>query len=478
MKAKILILSALVFSLVACEKDEVKDAKLEEIDLEKPVYAEKTVAQTKADIENTGVLMVNELKSMNQDPGVKATVSLLALMSAESNDDNFQQSRYFKVMSAVQNISSNKPDATLMFKALSDSTSTSLLNEFNELAGTYEYDFVSNEFKFAANSSSETIVFIFPASEESKSARKLDGNMIIYKPKVVSGNFTALDNSLTELPTELKYELKVNNNNVASYNFTASYQSDGIPTNVVSKLAIGAFEFKVNYGYKQTEVSVNYSFTHGSTTILDLGATVGGTFTKDSIDRVTETFIEIDSSYYTYFNWETGEYDTVYQTWENERVEMYPERVLKNANAHFQFMDVKIAGKIDFANFMKEARKSDELEHPIDSAPSIINKYVDLVVVYASTNKAIAKAQANLSVEIVQDQNCDYDFNTGEWKCVVVDRSEKIIGVDMIFADGSKSSMENYFNSGFDKVLNSFNEFIDELNNTYNWGIEHVSETE
>lgn len=474
MKSRILLLLALVFSLVACEKDEVKDAKLEEIDLAKPVYAEKTVAQTKADVENSGVNMVNELKSMNQDPGVKATVNLVSLMSTGSSDEDFQQSRYFKIMSAVQNVSSNKPDAKLMFEALNeDPNSSSVLDEFNSMAGTYEFDFVNGEFNRVPNSSLETITFVFPASIESKSAKKLDGKLIIYKPKVITGSFTALNSSVTELPTELKYELKINDSNVASYNFTASYQSDGIPTSVISKLAIGAFEFKVSYGYKQTNVAVNYSFTHGSTIILDLGASVGGHFTKDSIDTATETVIEIDSSYYVYYNWETGMYDTIYQKWENERTEFYPERVLKNANAHIQLMDVKIAGKIDFANFMKDARGT-----PIDSAPAIINRHVDLVVVYAKDNKAIAKAEANLSLEVNQVEECDYDYNTGQEKCVVVDNTEKVIGIDLIFADGSKSTLENYFNSGFDKVFDSFNVFIDELNNTYNWDIEHISKTE
>jgi len=47
--------------------------------------------------------------------------------------------------------------------------------------------------------------------------------------------------------------------------------------------------------------------------------------------------------------------------------------------------------------------------------------------------------------------------------------------VQMVFADGSKSSMETYFNQGFDNLITSFNSFIDDLNKTYNWKINHIN---
>ncbi|HEY9124322.1 MAG TPA: hypothetical protein VIO15_08280, partial [Bacteroidales bacterium] len=460
----------------SCSKDD--DKTTEEVNLEKPVYAEKTVAETKVDMENTGIKMVNELKAMNQDQGVKATVNLLELMNIGTGvNGSIKNSAYFQVMAAVKNISSNNPDANVIFKSLKAETSNSLEleAEFDKIAGVYTYNYTKNDFDFAANASSGQVVFKFPASIASKKAKNNDGKLVISKPKFVTGNFTLVDTK--EMPSELKYELSVDGTVVSSFSFTASYTDEGLPSNVEGKLTLGAFELKLTYGYKETEVTVNYSFTHGSTTILDLGGTAGGKFTKAAIDNAQETKTIKDTSSYTYYNYETGQYETIQNIYEYKETETFPERVLYNANAHFQFMDMKIVGQIDFANFMKEYRKIEENKYSayIDSAVSMINKNMALVVVYASDNKAVAKAEAYAKNEKYDEYNCTWDANTWEYNCSTVQKTRKVIDVQMVFADGSKSSMETYFNQGFDNLITSFNSFIDDLNKTYNWKINHIN---
>lgn len=411
--------------------------------------------------------MVNELKSMNKDAGVQASVNLLTLATSQSAvNKKIQASVYFKVLAAVQNLSGKNPDAKVMFKALGEEDK-GILSQFSDMAGIYTYNFNLKDFDFEANPNADAIVFNFPASLTSKNAGQNDGQLTISKPQVVQGPFSALGSSISELPTELKYVLKVSGNTVTSYSFTASYQADGIPTAVESKLSLGDFVFKVTYGYKSTELSLNYSFTHGSTTILDMGATVGGTLTKEAIDSAFITTTVYDT---TFFNYDIND-DGVVDKNDNyineyDQTKEYPERVISNANAHFQFMDVKIAGMIDFKNFMKDIRNAEDLNLPQDSAPAIINRNANLIVVYASDNKAIAKAEAYLTTEDSQDFKCD------DLGCREVTVKDTIVDVRMIFADGSKQDLKTYFDNGFDKTIDSFNEFIDELNRTYNWKIE------
>lgn len=470
MKIKILFLALCAFIISSCSKD---DEKVEEVNLEKPVYAEKTVAETKVDMENTGVKMVTELKAMNEDQGVKATVNLLELVSSEDGINvNVKNSAYFQIMAAVKNISGNNPDANVIFKSLKAESSNSLTAEFDKIAGVFTYNFVKQQFDFVADEGSGQVVFKFPASVASKRAKNNDGKLVIFKPKFVTGNFTAVNTK--EMPSELKYELSVGGAVVSSFSFTASYTAEGIPSSVESKLALGAFELKLTYGYKETELTVNYSFTHGSTTILDLGGTAGGKFTKVAIDNAQETKMVKDTSSYVYYNWETYEYDTIVNIYEYEETSTFPERVLYNANAHFQFMDMKIVGQVDFANFMKDVRLAEEKKYPEDSAASIINKDMALIVVYASDNKAVAKAQAYTKNEQYEEYDCIWNSDTWEYNCTTVQKTRKVVDVQMVFADGSKSTMETYFSKGFDNLITNFNSFIDDLNKTYNWNMNHI----
>jgi hypothetical protein len=476
MKTKLLFIGALMYVLVSCDKKEEPAVTDSNIDLEHPTYADKTVAETKTDLENTGIKMVTELKAMNQDKGVKATVNLVTLASnSGSVSKKLKTSTYFKVLGAVKNLSENKTDVKVMFDALEDTGKISILDEFDGIAGVYTYNFYNGDFDFVANVSSEKVVFEFPASIASKNSEIIDGKLTIYKPKVKTGNFTALGESITELPTELKYDMSVNSTVVTTFLFTASYQDDGVPTSVESTITLGEFAFKVTYGYKETEVTANWSFTHGATTIFDIGGTAGGKFTKADIDKVEETVTKYDTVYAYYDVNNDGVIDNNdYYVYPYESSEIYPERILANANAHVQLMDIKIVGQIDFTNFMKDIRAAESGDYSIDSASVMINRNINLVVVYASDNTAIAKAEAYIKNEQYEAYECNYDQNTYEWVCETVTKTDKVIDVQMIFADGSKSTMQAYFEEGFNNVIDSFNEFITELNTTYNWEMQPI----
>jgi hypothetical protein len=469
MKIKILFIALCAFVISSCGKD---DDNADEVNAKNPVYSEKTVAETKVDMENTGVKMVEELKAMNNDEGVKATVNLLDLVNSGSINGSVKKSVYFEVMAAVKKLSGNNPDVKVVFESLKGETSNSLTEEFDNKAGVYTYNFLTQDFDFEANVSSAQIVFKFPASIASKNAKNNDGKLVIYKPRFKSVDFSVID--AKELPTDFKYELSVGSAVVSSYSFTASYTSDGIPSNVESKLTLGAFELKITYGYKETELTANYSFTHGSTTILDLGGKLGGNFTKDAIESAEEIKIVKDTFTNVNYNWETGQYDTIVNIYQHEESSSYPERVLNNANAHFQFMDMKIVGQIDFLNFMKDYRKLQEANYSADSSAAIVNKDMALIVVYASNNKAVAKAEAFTKIEQYEERDCTWNQDTWEYNCVYVPKTRKVVDVQMVFADGSKATMETYFNQGFDNMITSFNTFIDDLNKTYNWEMKHI----
>lgn len=433
MKKLFIYVSLFVVVFSSCKKDENTDG----LDLENPTYAPKTVAETKSDLENTGVNMVNELKSFNQDKGVIAAVNLVDLASSTSSA-KATNNQAFKMLSLLKAVKENNATVKTMLAELQTAGDPGSLDDlFNEIAGTYTYNFTTSDFDFSANPDAASVVFSFPASKASKQSQTLDGTFEIFRPQYKTGNFIYSNDTTTELPTSLKYELKVNSELLMSYNFTAAYTDEGVPTSVVSTLTVGTFEFKVTYGYSSSNLNANYSFKHGTTTILDLGAAFNGNFDKTNIEN----------------------------TENNED----PTTVLYNANAHFQFMDIKIAGDIDFKSLYNALK--DGKDSVASQAADEINKNANLVVVYASNNQAIAKAEAYATT--YNDSEWHYNFQTGQWEEISVVKEK--VDIRMIFADKSKSDLKTYFDEGFDQLIDSFNSFIDDLNNTYGWSMEHVT---
>ncbi len=454
---KLLFLSAVVFFIVSCG-DKSKDEP-ENIDLNNPTFEQKTVAETKQDLEQTGAKMINEIKTMNQEKSMVATVTLVDLLSNSNEFSELKKTNVFKVLSAVRNLSGSKPEVKKVMRALQEvGEDNSLLASFDEEAGEYEYDFDSED--FVKVSDNNNIIFRFPSSKAKLEAQELNAVLTINRPEVITGNFPMIETN--ELPTKILYTLEVDNNVAASFLFTASYNSDGIPTSVETKLAMGTYELKVTYSYSSTKFDVNYSFTHGSTIIFDFGAGVGGNLTKTDIENAEETVVHRDSFLNYYYDENTGEIIEKYDYYEWEENEFYFERVIENANAHFQLMDIKIVGSIDFASLIPEVRKADkDSTYTIEKMAQEINKDVKLVVVYASTNKAIAKAEAYVKVVV------DYDYNGNEY-------TDKEIDFRMIFADQSKSTLDSYFGDVYDGLVNEMNSLISELNETYGWELEPI----
>jgi len=371
------------------------------------------------------------MKSLNNEQGVKAIINLFDIASNSGGSlKGAQISSVFRTLEAIKNLGNGNPNVRTLVSALKAGGDNSISSMFKQIAGEYKYNFTTNRFDFTADPEASVTV-LFPASKESKQSKTNDGILEIFKPVFQTGSFDIGGEVLTELPTSIKYEVRVSSSVVASYNFTASYNSEGFPTSIVSALTLGTFEFKVTWGYSTTELSVNYSIKHGDVIMVDMGAGAGGNFVKDSINNMGD----------------------------------YPENVLHNANAHFQLMGVKIAGQVNFKGLITTMRAM-ENEASEQKVVDAINKYVNLAVVYATDNKAIATAEAYLKDKIREE----YNYVTGKMDQTTV----KVIDFRMVFADKTKSSLDVYFDQGFDDLTAEFNTFIDELNTTYGWDMKHV----
>ncbi|MCX7987380.1 MAG: hypothetical protein N2662_10620 [Bacteroidales bacterium] len=438
MKKKMLFYAAGIVALMitSCGKEENGGGS--DINLDNPTFAKKTVAETKADLENSGTKMVGELKSLNQEKGMQASVMFVSLMGGDNSAVayKFKASGSYKVLYAVSKLSA-RPQLKPVLKAMDEGEDdlTSLLDSFDAYTGVYEYDFTTESFSTEPVEPSNSIIFRFPSNKENYDAQVLNASLEIPRPQIVEGNFSLVN--ATALPSNIAFYIKVDGVTALSYTFVAEYKPDGIPTKVENTLTMGTWEMKQTYGYSETKLSLNYSFKHGSTNIISFGGEVKGNLTKDGVENAKDsTWVELfpGEGYY--------QYDYKF------------EKVVQNANAYFQLMDIKIVGQMDFQHLVPIM--DDQNKTPEQQAEAM-NQYADLVVVYASNNQAIAKAEAYVVEE------------TDEWG-----ETHRKVDMRLIFADNSKSTLDSYFQEGFDGLIDEMNSLIAELNQTYGWKLEPI----
>jgi hypothetical protein len=375
---------------------------------------------------------------------MQASVMFVTLMGNSSSETakKFKASGAYKVLSTLSAAStSSRPQVKTVLKSLQEGDDLgSLLESFDQYAGVYEYDFSTESFSSEPVEPSESIIFKFPSNKENYDAQNNNASLEIPRPQVVNGNFTAVN--ATSLPSQISFNIKVDGSTALSFLFVGEYKPDGIPTKIETNLSMGTWQLKETYGYSETKLNVSFAFTHGSTNIISMGAEVKGNLTQQGIDDATDsTFVEY---------WPGSGYGYYQQNF-------HFEKVVQNANAYFQLMDIKITGQVDFLHLVPIM--DDETKTTQQQADAL-NQYADLVVVYASNNQAIAKAEF-----VVVTQTDDFGYTDDD------------IDVNLIFADKSKTSLDAYFNEGFEDLINEMNSLISELNQTYGWNLEPIENT-
>jgi hypothetical protein len=436
-KLNFLTFVLIFISIAACKKSNTDNT-----DLNNLTYSSNSPSQSKSDIENTGANMVTQMSNLNKEAGTQATVNLISLLSNSSSSSISAITPAFSTLKAAALLGNGTSGTSEVFASLRQTTDDiGLLQVYDSIAGIYTYNFNTGNFDKKASS---TFSIIFPATIADKKSNSNTGIFEIARPTVQTGPFNLNGATINELPTSIQYDIKVNNTVSLNYQFTASYNTDGMPTSVSSDLTIGTFLFNTSWSYQTADVKLNYSIKNSSTTMVDMGWEMTGNFDKTNIQNYTNS------------------------TSENPD----PTAILTNANAHFQFYNIKIAGQINFKDFynglltIEKETKADTLiqQEELD----LINKNIALVVVYADNNQMIAKAEAYLKP--YQYTDWVYNPSTEYYEPETVTNDE--IDMRMVFSDKSKSDLNTYFQSGFSSLTGDFNTFIGELNSTYGWNIQ------
>ncbi|HEX3009713.1 MAG TPA: hypothetical protein VHO90_19060, partial [Bacteroidales bacterium] len=166
-------------------------------------------------------------------------------------------------------------------------------------------------------------------------------------------------------------------------------------------------------------VSLRYHLTNGSKNILDIYGKMNGTFSMEDISNsaTSEDSEEID--------------------------------LVSNGEVYFQVFNVKIAGTMDFKNYLAAEDAIDSnLEGDAYAAKvaEAVNKYAKLNLVFTDSEEKIATVLA-------------FPRNDGSTK----------IKLKLAFSSEDKSpvDLETYIQTGFDSLVDNYFSFLDELEDSY-----------
>lgn len=424
MKQKSLLALSIAGSMFfySCGKEDVNP------DTDTPTeFSEKTVEENKAELEDNGLALIQEMETLKGTSAADAFQNLASLLESFGSESDMGGSAGGRMIKTLGNIRNGKTTAADLFSTMNiagpvpSGDPASFQEFFDMYAGTYTWVEANQDWDFTAGEGD--VIFKFPAVEGGAS-----NNAVLtlgdYQGKVMDN---PLEDYEGDLPTKLSFDLKVDGSSVMGYTFSASYNADGEPSSLASAITVAPFTFGVNMTNSTAKVGLEYSLKNNDRIIMLIGADASGNFSSELAD--------------------------------NEQIETSD--IVTEAAAHFQLLNIKLSGTIDVDGLTAELNKlDDEAADYTQKEAELLNKYYELVVYYADSKQKIADTE--FYTYEAEEEVWEYNYETGEYDSKIETYTE--LGVRLIFADGSKSDLENYFETGFADFEAELENFIDSLN--------------
>jgi hypothetical protein len=418
MKKKIfyVLFVLIVVGLVSCKKDKEDDP------FSAP-YSELTVEQNKENVEQEGVEFVGEIRDLQDADAIEVLIQMGELMSGGGEP---MKRRAIAPFDAGSSLKSTEMPAKVLLESLKSTAEDP--NSFSELwaeiKARYTWNFTTEEFD--STGSENALIIEFPGKEGD-----LTNTAVLTVNEFGAVEITdpvewpeGID---PELLTSLHAELEYNSTVIASFDFDASYQSNGMPTEVTSTLTIADFVFKINIVHSPySSASVTYNLKRNDNILFEVYFSAKGNWSEDNIEA---------------------------------NAEGSPEEIVNSANAHLILLNLKVVGQVNVKAIATEAKallEDEQLTQQayVEGLVESINNNAKLIVIYIDSNTKIASAEA-------------YSFYDEYWQ-------EYCPNIRFVYADGSKVDGETYFKDELTGFFEELNDFIDELNADYDLNLEHV----
>jgi hypothetical protein len=437
MKKSLQLIPLIALMLVfACKKDKDTDPF-------KASYTTETVEQSKTNVEQNAIDLVDQLDALSSAKGLQVIMHLANLNPVVA-EKSAMSNPVLQPLSLISSLN-NKTNAAKVFKGMrsnslmtSDPVAISAL--FDSIAGKYTYNF--NTQAFDRTELANQIVFEFPGLETD-----LTNTAVITVDNFTVATITNPGDNwpsglANEAPTGLRLDLKYNGTSVAGFTFGASYQSDGMPTRVNMEMYVDDFRWTLTAVHSPyTSASFTNTLKYKSDILFETYIAAEGNWSQDNIDNST---VETD-------------YGTDTQI----------EEIINNANAHVILMNLEVVGRVNIKPlgdtlWAVDARRDQMTKEEIAQAQvDAINANGKLIVIYRDSNLKVAEAEA-----YVASSFDDYTQETDYYPAM-----------RFVYADGSNVDVNTYVNNELDNFYTSLNQFIDTLNFDYGLNINHVNGT-
>lgn len=441
-KNLILFALATLMFLFACKKDE-------ETSLFDVGYTDETPEQSKAKVEQNAIDLVNQMDNLSSATAIEILMHLNQLQSTTPVKST-KANPFLGTMSLVSTLG-DKNNTSRLFEGMK--LAGDLMSEdpmsftalFDSLAGKYTYNFETGEFD--KSELADQIVFEFPGKESDETNTAV----------ITVDNFTVAEITdpieqwpselAPELPASITIDLKYNGTSVAGAEFSASYQSSGMPTQVNVEIYVDAFTFTVKVVHSPySSASWTNTLKFQSDILFETYIAAEGNWSPENIDNnVTEVT-----------------YEDEYGSWTETEVDI--KEIINNANAHVILMNLKVVGEVNLKALgtaieaLKEQQDLLTEEEFVQAVVDAINENARLIVIYRDSNTKIAEAEA-----YVESSFDDYTQETRYYP-----------SMRFVYADGSKVDVETYVNSELDNFYTSVNDFIDKLNAEYDLQLNYI----
>ena len=464
-KNLMLAIISIALILTSCKKDKNEISSDPAFNAK---YNEASADQNKSTIEDNGIQLTQEMNQMKDLEAIKIISNLSNVMG----NGLPVESSAMKAGLTPENLLMSYKKGTLTSQSASDMLKSAtedpsnLLDAWNKVVGTYNY--ISEADSFVKTDGGNEIIINFPGKEtDVTNTAQIKVNNFSYM--TVTDPYTVNGEQLTVLvdqqfPTTLHSELSYNGTVLITWNLSASFQSNGMPTSFTSVLTVAPYSLSVVLTHNPyTNATSTYSFKNGGTILVETHTEVSGNWSESNINN--NMIVHYDPYTYRLYDFETQTYVEV--TDSSKWTEVYFENIAQKANAYLQVLDIKVAGLVDLKAIGPNARSLDDKFNKeeiseqayTEQMVDLINKNSKLVVISVKENVLIAKA------ELYSYQNDEY----GSWEPAI----------KFIFGDGSSVDAETYFSSGqykneFGGLIDEINKMIDDFNTEYGTTIEGV----
>ncbi|AYB33791.1 hypothetical protein [Chryseolinea soli] len=419
-----LIVAASVF--VGCSKD---DDEVKTTEPEFPTdYSELSVEQNKTKLEDNGVSLVNAVTTLKNASGIQTSIAFSKYLDGSTLPDNIGGRvgdnggvRLLQLLSSFGNGHSSAAKTLSGLRVATDGFQ-SFQAEYADVVGVYTYSKANDTWTY--EKTGDKIVFKFP-STETGTTNNAEYSVYGLETVTITSDLGG-DNYTGDYPTALKADLTIDGAKHMGYSFSASYNSKGDPSAVAIALSIDNYTLAYEVSNSTTDAKFDYSLKDGDKLLFGYGVRASGNFSSTAVEGSQNA----------------GD-------------------VVTSATAYFQIMNIKFSGEVN-ANTLADAL---EAATTIEQRLAAWNANYKLIVFYDDSKQKIAESEFYIADEEYTETEWSYNPNTDQWEATEVKKTKKALEVRLVFADGTKSDLATYTDTGFDDIKDSWDKFVEDIGN-------------